>query len=89
MLYDRRHTHWIKEFGGLATPMPVLAALYLFMCFLRRGCQCSMLCRRIPDSAGTFQKHAAWAAWRLWALFFRSVFAVVLPTRLFRQHYAG
>ena len=23
MLYDRRHTHEIKEFGGLATPMPV------------------------------------------------------------------
>ena len=37
MLYDRRHTHLISEFGGLATPMPVLAAMYLFSCFASAG----------------------------------------------------
>jgi NADH-quinone oxidoreductase subunit M len=31
MLYDRRHTHEISEFGGLATPMPVFASLFLFI----------------------------------------------------------
>src|SRR3989442_1358020 len=31
MLYDRRHTHLIREFGGLATPMPVFSALFLFV----------------------------------------------------------
>jgi len=31
MLYDRRHTHEIKEFGGLATPMPVLMSFFLFV----------------------------------------------------------
>jgi NADH-quinone oxidoreductase subunit M len=31
MLYDRRHTHDIKQFGGLATPMPVLMAFFLFI----------------------------------------------------------
>jgi NADH-quinone oxidoreductase subunit M len=30
MLYDRRHTHLISEFGGLATPMPVLSGFLLF-----------------------------------------------------------
>ena len=30
MLYDRRHTHLISEFGGLATPMPVLSGFFLF-----------------------------------------------------------
>ncbi len=30
MLYDRRHTHLISEFGGLATPMPVLSSFLLF-----------------------------------------------------------
>src|SRR6202041_567284 len=30
-LYDRRHTHEIAQFGGLATPMPVLAAFFLFV----------------------------------------------------------
>src|SRR6266849_502084 len=39
MLYDRRHTHLINEFGGLVTPMPLLAALYLLMCFVSAGLQ--------------------------------------------------
>src|SRR5580700_2759201 len=30
MLYDRRHTHEIKQYGGLATPMPVLMTFFLF-----------------------------------------------------------
>ena len=30
MLYDRRHTFEISEYGGLATPMPELAAFFLF-----------------------------------------------------------
>jgi NADH-quinone oxidoreductase subunit M len=37
MLYERRHTHLIREFGGLATPMPVLAAFYLFLCLSSLG----------------------------------------------------
>src|SRR5207245_3448749 len=31
MLYDRRHTFDIKEYGGLATPMPRLSAFFLFV----------------------------------------------------------
>jgi NADH-quinone oxidoreductase subunit M len=31
MLYDRRHTYEIKQYGGLATPMPVYATLFLLM----------------------------------------------------------
>ncbi len=31
MLYDRRHTYEIKEYGGLATPMPVYATLFLMI----------------------------------------------------------
>ena len=30
MLYDRRHTFEIKEYGGLATPMPHLSGFFLF-----------------------------------------------------------
>ena len=36
-LYDRRHTFAIKEYGGLATPMPVLAALFLFVSLASAG----------------------------------------------------
>jgi len=37
MLYDRRHTHVITEFGGLATPMPVFSSLFLFVCLSSAG----------------------------------------------------
>jgi NADH-quinone oxidoreductase subunit M len=30
MLYERRHTYEIKEYGGLATPMPVYATFFVF-----------------------------------------------------------
>ncbi|PYX94511.1 MAG: hypothetical protein DMG67_01410, partial [Acidobacteria bacterium] len=29
MLYERRHTYELSEFGGLATPMPIYATLFL------------------------------------------------------------
>jgi NADH-quinone oxidoreductase subunit M len=31
MIYDRRHTYEISEYGGLATPMPVYATLFLII----------------------------------------------------------
>ena len=31
IVYERRHTYEIKEFGGLATPMPIYAAFFLFI----------------------------------------------------------
>ena len=37
MLYDRRHTHLISEFGGLATPLPVLSAFLLLACLASLG----------------------------------------------------
>jgi NADH-quinone oxidoreductase subunit M len=31
ILYERRHTYEISQFGGLATPMPVYATFFLFI----------------------------------------------------------
>jgi len=31
ILYERRHTYEISEFGGLATPMPIYAVSFLFI----------------------------------------------------------
>jgi len=31
ILYERRHSYEISEFGGLATPMPIYAAFFLFI----------------------------------------------------------
>jgi len=37
MLYDRRHTHLISEFGGLVKPMPVLCAYFLLIALSSLG----------------------------------------------------
>lgn len=37
MLYDRRHTKMIDEFGGLQKAVPVMAGMFLFMAFASIG----------------------------------------------------
>src|ERR1041384_6564504 len=37
ILYERRHTYEISEFGGLATPMPTYAAFFLFIVLASGG----------------------------------------------------
>ncbi|MCL4522730.1 MAG: NADH-quinone oxidoreductase subunit M [Acidobacteria bacterium] len=62
MLYDRRHTHMIKEFGGLATPMPVLSAFFLFVCLSSLGLP--MLNGFVGEFLillGTYQVNKLWA----------------------------
>jgi NADH-quinone oxidoreductase subunit M len=84
MLYDRRHTHLIKEFGGLATPMPVFAALYLFTCLASAGLP--MLSGFVGEFlilAGTFQKHAAWASWAALGVVFSAVYLLWSYQRVF------
>jgi NADH-quinone oxidoreductase subunit M len=64
MLYDRRHTFEIKEYGGLAAPMPKLAALFLFVALSSMGLP--MLNGFVGEFLillGTFQIHANWASW--------------------------
>ena len=63
MLYDRRHTHLIREFGGLATPMPVLSALFLFVCLSSLGLP--MLNGFVGEFLillGTFGRNVRWAS---------------------------
>jgi len=62
MLYDRRHTHLIREFGGLATPMPVFSALFLFVCLSSAGLP--MLNGFVGEFLilnGTFDRNPLWA----------------------------
>jgi NADH-quinone oxidoreductase subunit M len=37
ILFERRHTYEISEFGGLATPMPLYAAFFLFIVLASAG----------------------------------------------------
>jgi NADH-quinone oxidoreductase subunit M len=64
MLYDRRHTFEISEYGGLATPMPRLAAFFLFVALSSLGLP--MLNGFVGEFLillGTFQVHWTWATW--------------------------
>jgi len=83
-LYDRRHTHLIKEYGGLATPMPVLAALYLFVSLSSAGLP--MLNGFVGEFlilAGTFERHTAWATWAALGVIFSSLYLLRSYQRVF------
>lgn len=64
MLYDRRHTHEISEFGGLATPMPVLMSFFLFVALSSLALPpLNGFIGEFLILIGTFASHHAWAAW--------------------------
>ena len=64
MLYDRRHTHDIKEFGGLANPMPVLMAFFLFIALSSLALPpLNGFIGEFLILIGTFASNHAWAAW--------------------------
>ena len=64
MLHDRRHTFEIAQFGGLSTPMPRFAALFLFISLASMGLP--MLNGFVGEFLillGTYRLHADWASW--------------------------
>ncbi|MFQ5776507.1 MAG: NADH-quinone oxidoreductase subunit M [Terriglobia bacterium] len=71
LLYERRHTRQIAEFGGLSTPMPLFAALYLIISLASLG---------LPLLNGFIGEFwillGAWQVNKLWAVF--AVLGIVL-----------
>ena len=64
MIYDRRHTFAIKEFGGLVNPMPVLMSFFLFIALSSLALPpLNGFIGEFLILIGTFQDHHAWAAW--------------------------
>jgi len=64
MLYDRRHTHEISEYGGLANPMPVLMAFFLFICLSSLALPpLNGFIGEFLILIGTFEHHHQWASW--------------------------
>jgi NADH-quinone oxidoreductase subunit M len=64
MLYDRRHTHEIKEYGGLATPMPILMAFFLFVALSSLALPpLNGFIGEFMILVGVFLANHAWAAW--------------------------
>jgi NADH-quinone oxidoreductase subunit M len=64
VLYERRHTRLISEFGGLATPMPNFAAVYLIVSLSSLGMPIlNGFIGEFTILQGAFQVSKAWAAW--------------------------
>ena len=64
VLYERRHTRLISEFGGLATPMPNFAAIYLIISLSSLGMPLlNGFIGEFTILQGTFVVSKAWAAW--------------------------
>jgi NADH-quinone oxidoreductase subunit M len=64
MLYDRRHTFEISEYGGLATPMPKMAAFFLFAALSSLGLPIlNGFVGEYLILLGTYQAHWQWASW--------------------------
>src|ERR1700684_2810967 len=64
MSYARRHTYEIKQFGGLANPMPVLMSFFLFIALSSLALPpLNGFIGEFLILIGTFQHHHAWAAW--------------------------
>ncbi len=64
VLYERRHTRLISEFGGLATPMPNFAAIYLIVSLSSLGMPLlNGFIGEFTILQGTFVVSRAWTAW--------------------------
>jgi NADH-quinone oxidoreductase subunit M len=64
VLYERRHTRLISEFGGLATPMPTFAAIYLIISLSSLGMPLlNGFIGEVTILQGTFVVNKAWTAW--------------------------
>ena len=64
VLYERRHTRMISDFGGLATPMPNFAAIYLIISLSSLGMPLlNGFIGEFTILQGAFQVNKAWAAW--------------------------
>jgi NADH-quinone oxidoreductase subunit M len=84
MLYDRRHTHLIREFGGLATPMPVIAAFFLFVSLASAGLP--MLNGFVGEFlilAGTFVRHTNWASYAAIGIVLSAIYLLWAYQRVF------
>jgi NADH-quinone oxidoreductase subunit M len=84
MLYDRRHTFEIKEYGGLATPMPKLAAFFLFVALSSLGLP--MLNGFVGEYLillGTYTAHWQWASWAALGVILSAVYLLWSYQRVF------
>jgi NADH-quinone oxidoreductase subunit M len=64
VIYERRHTRLISEFGGLSTPMPNFAAIYMIATLSSLGLPLlNGFIGEFTILSGVYQVSVKWAAW--------------------------
>ncbi|HYB62174.1 MAG TPA: NADH-quinone oxidoreductase subunit M [Methylomirabilota bacterium] len=64
ILYERRHTRMISDFGGLSTPMPNFAAVYMIVTLSSLGLPVlNGFIGELTILRGVFEVSFRWAAW--------------------------
>jgi len=84
MLYERRHTFEISEFGGLATPMPKYASFFQFTVLASIGLP--LLCGFVGEFlvlSGTFQTRWQYAVFGATGVIFSSCYLLWAYQRVF------
>jgi len=83
VLYERRHTRLISEFGGLSTPMPNFAAIYMIVTLSSLGLP--LLNGFIGEFAilnGVFQVNKMWAVWGVLGIILGAAYLLWLYQRV-------
>jgi NADH-quinone oxidoreductase subunit M len=84
MIYDRRHTRLISEFGGLAHKTPVYASLFMFVTLSSIGLPgLNGFVGEILILAGTFPLHHFFALIAALAMIFGAVYMLWMYQRVF------
>ena len=84
MLYERRHTFEIAQFGGLATQMPKYAAFFLFAVLSSLGLPLlNSFVGEFLVLTGTFQTQPKWALWAATGVILSAVYLLWSYQRVF------
>jgi NADH-quinone oxidoreductase subunit M len=83
VLYERRHTRLISEFGGLSTPMPNFAAIYLIATLSSLGLPLlNGFIGEFTILSGVFQVSLRWAAWAVIGIILGAAYLLWLYQRV-------
>jgi len=83
ILYERRHTRLISDFGGLSTPMPNFAAVYLIVSLSSLGLPLlNGFIGEFTILQGVFQVSMKWAAWAVLGIILGAAYLLWLYQRV-------
>ena len=84
IIYERRHTRNVAEFGGLSHVMPGYAAVFLAMAMTAIGLPLlAVFISEFLSLRGAFEANPAWAAWGALGIILNAAYMLWLYQRMF------